>query len=95
MPVCSHEQQPGILFFGRIEGSDVEMDETQDMAASTLLALLRSKRESIVVFGEELSNVGVLTACGNASVPDELGRLPVADNVGCTSLEDLHVVLQL
>lgn len=43
--ICSHEQEPRILFIGGKVGKVVEMDKTQAMASANLFALLSNKRQ--------------------------------------------------
>lgn len=61
------------------------MNETQEIPAATLLALLRNKHEHVVVFEEGLCSAGVATECGEAGVVNESGRLHIA---GLESMED-------
>lgn len=73
----------------------VEMNEIQVMAAATSLGPLSNKREYDFVYEEELCNAGVATAREEAVVLDEPGGLQVADSIRLSSLQELHVVLQL
>lgn len=73
----------------------VEMDQTRDMDAVTSLGLLSNKSEIVVEFEKLLWDVGVAISSGEAGTLNESGRLQVRGNVGCSRLEDLHVVFQV
>lgn len=92
-PVYSYQQLPSNLFNGRKEGSVVRMDETQIIAASTLLAVFSEKREHVFVYDEEICDASVATGGGEAGVLEEPGLLHVASNVARSSLQELHIVL--
>lgn len=94
MALSSHDYVARVLLIARKEGSFVEMNETQALAATIYLALLSIKRLHIVVFGKELCDTGVATACEDTSVLDESERLHVTGNGIRLALENLHTLLQ-
>lgn len=70
MAFCRHDRHPHDLSTLR-KGSVVEMDEPQLIAAATCIAMLSKNHEHIVVFEEDVCDVGAATAHGEAGIQDK------------------------
>lgn len=71
------------------------MNEIQEMAYSTSLALLCHKREAFIALQKDNCDAGVATASGEPGVLDKAVQLPVVGNVWCLILEETNTVLHL